>query len=125
MHSIGECAQITSLSIHTLRYYEQEGLLHPRRDDVNRRQYSEEDLAWIAFLRRLKATGMPLKEIEKYAGMRAQGDDTLEARLALLGVHRKELEGRIRDLQENLEALDQKIAWYKDRSAENKKSGTD
>ena len=40
-YSIGEFAKRTQLSIHTLRYYEQEQLLTPERNAANRRRYAE------------------------------------------------------------------------------------
>ena len=53
-----------SLGIHTLRYYEQEGLIAPKRNSSNRRCYSDKDFAWIEFIKRLKDMGMPVKEIK-------------------------------------------------------------
>ena len=72
-YSIGEFSKVTGLGIHTLRYYEHENLIIPLRNASNRRRYSEKDIAWIAFIKRLKATGMPIKEIKKYAVLRAKG----------------------------------------------------
>ena len=63
-YSIGEFSKATGLGIHTLRYYEHENLIIPLRNSSNRRRYSEKDIAWIAFIKRLKATGMPIKEIK-------------------------------------------------------------
>ena len=37
---------------------------------VNRRCYSDKDLSWIEFIKRLKDTGMPIKEIQHYAELR-------------------------------------------------------
>ena len=71
-YSIGEFSKVTGLGIHTLRYYEHENLIIPLRNANNRRRYSEKDIAWIAFIKRLKATGMPIKEIKKYAALRAK-----------------------------------------------------
>lgn len=76
-YSIGEFSKLTGLGIHTLRYYEQEGLIAPERNSGNRRCYSDKDLTWIAFIKRLKDTGMPIKEIRHYAELRAAGDPTL------------------------------------------------
>ncbi len=63
-YSIGEFSEVTGLGIHTLRYYEHEGLIAPMRNSSNRRRYSDRDIAWIDFIKRLKATGMPIKEIK-------------------------------------------------------------
>ena len=83
-YSIGEFSRKTGLGIHTLRYYEHEGLLLPERTAANRRCYSERDVAWAAFILRLKETGMPIREIRRYAALREEGDDTLSARMEML-----------------------------------------
>lgn len=66
-YSIGDFSKLTGLGIHTLRYYEHEGLIAPERNSGNRRCYSDKDLAWTYFIKRLKDTGMPIKEIKHYA----------------------------------------------------------
>ena len=112
-YSIGEFSKVTGLGIHTLRYYEHENLIIPLRNSSNRRRYSEKDIAWIAFIKRLKATGMPIKEIKKYAALRAKGDVTLSERMEMLMQHRQSLDERIRQLQEHGAMLDEKIAFYR------------
>lgn len=112
-YSIGEFSKATGLGIHTLRYYEHENLIIPLRNSSNRRRYSEKDIAWIAFIKRLKATGMPIKEIKKYAALRGKGDVTLSERMEMLMQHRQSLDERIRQLQEHEAMLDEKIAFYR------------
>ena len=116
-YSIGEFSKATGLGIHTLRYYEHENLIIPLRNSSNRRRYSEKDIAWIAFIKRLKATGMPIKEIKKYAALRAKGDATLSERMEMLMQHRQSLNERIRQLQEHEAMLDEKIAFYRQEIA--------
>lgn len=111
-YSIGDFSKLTGLGIHTLRYYEQEGLITPERDAGNRRCYSDKDLAWIDFIKRLKNTGMPIKEIRRYAQLRAAGDATLKERLEMLVTHRQSLNEQIRQFQEHQARLDDKIAFY-------------
>lgn len=112
-YSIGEFSKLTNLGIHTLRYYEQEKLIVPERNSGNRRRYSENDIAWIDFIKRLKNTGMPIKEIKRYAELRALGETTLNARMAMLEQHRESLNKQIRLLQEHKEKLDEKIEFYR------------
>ena len=112
-YSIGEFSKVTGLGIHTLRYYEHENLIVPLRNASNRRRYSEKDIAWIAFIKRLKATGMPIKEIKKYASLRAKGDVTLSERMEMLIQHRQSMNEQIRQLQEHEAMLDEKIAFYR------------
>ncbi|EAF3252789.1 MerR family DNA-binding transcriptional regulator, partial [Listeria monocytogenes] len=40
----------TGLSIDTLRYYEEEELLIPARNEKNYRVYTEEDYCWVQLL---------------------------------------------------------------------------
>jgi len=111
-YSIGEFSEVTGLGIHTLRFYEHEGLITPMRNSSNRRRYSDRDMTWIAFIKRLKATGMPIKEIKRYAALRAEGDTTLFERMEMLIQHRQSLREQIRQLQEHETKLDEKISFY-------------
>ena len=111
-YSIGEFSEVTGLGIHTLRYYEHENLIPHMRKSSNRRRYSDKDISWIAFIKRLKATGMPIKEIKRYAALRAEGDATLSERMEMLIQHRQSLREQIRQLQEHEAKLDEKIVFY-------------
>lgn len=112
-YSIGEFAKLTNLSIDTLRYYEKEGLIAPGRKENSRRFYCEKDVTWIAFIKRLKETKMPIKEIQKYAKLRAIGDSTMTERMEMLIKHRTDLEKEIIKANENLQKLNDKIDFYK------------
>ena len=111
-YSIGEFSKLTGLGIHTLRYYEQEGLIAPERNSSNRRCYSDKDLTWIAFIKRLKDTGMPIKEIRHYAELRTS-ISTLSERMEMLVQHRQALNEQIARLQEHKIKLDEKIEFYR------------
>ena len=112
-YSIGDFSKLTGLGIHTLRYYEHEGLITPERNSGNRRCYSDKDLTWIEFIKRLKDTGMPIKEIRHYAKLRADGDPTLFERMEMLVQHRQALNEQVARLQEHKIKLDEKIEFYK------------
>lgn len=112
-YSIGEFSKLTGLVIHTLRYYEQEGLIAPERNSGGRRCYSDKDFTWVEFIKRLKDTGMPIKEIRHYAKLRAAGESTLSARMEMLVQHRQALNEQIAKLQEHKMKLDEKIEIYR------------
>lgn len=114
-YSIGEFSKLTRLGIHTLRYYEHENLITPRRNSSNRRCYTDKDLAWIDFIKRLKDTGMPIKEIQHYAELRANGEATLSVRMEMLISHRKALNEQINQLKEHMGKLDEKIEFYQQK----------
>jgi len=113
-YAIGEFSSTTGISIYTLRYYEKEGLIVPGRKWNGRRCYSDADMAWIQFIKRLKDTGMPIKEIQKYARLRAKGDGTLKERMEMLVQHRAALTKEIAAMQEHLVKLDDKIKFYRE-----------
>ncbi|NML33999.1 MerR family transcriptional regulator [Paraburkholderia antibiotica] len=111
--TIGQVAETIGVSTHTLRYYEQAGLIRPvGRTHAGHRLYSPADLDWLRFVMRLKATGMSISGMQQIAALRVQGRPTMRARRDLLVVHRTELLARIADLQSNLSAIDDKIAYY-------------
>ncbi len=112
-YSIGEFSERTGLGIHTLRYYEHEGLITPVRNASNRRRYSDQDITWVDFIKRLRATGMPIKEMKQYAALRAKGSATLAERMELLLQHRRSLNEQIRQLQEHESKLEEKIDFYR------------
>jgi DNA-binding transcriptional MerR regulator len=110
---IGELAKRSGLSVHTLRYYERIGLL-PRadRDRSGQRDYDAGILTWIAFLQRLKTTGMPIREMLRYAALRERGPATATARRRLLEAHRERVRAHAEALGSSLLVLDTKIAGY-------------
>ncbi|MBI5890087.1 MAG: MerR family transcriptional regulator [Nitrosomonadales bacterium] len=112
--SIGELARLTGLSTHTLRFYEAAGVLKPIGRAANgHRRYQPNDVLWLEFVLKLKVTGMPLAEIKQYAQLRAQGEITATARMAMLQFHRQRLAAKIAELAECASALDDKIGIYR------------
>ncbi|SOE95366.1 transcriptional regulator, MerR family [Burkholderia sp. D7] len=110
---IGDIAEQTGLTAHTIRYYERIGLLpFAPRDSTGQRVYDASILTWIEFLGRLKTTGMSIQEMLRYAGLRAQGAATEEARCKLLTEHRDQVRLKVAELQACLLVLDNKIAGY-------------
>jgi DNA-binding transcriptional MerR regulator len=112
---IGELAKRSGLSAHTIRYYERIGLLpYADRDRSSRRDYDASILTWIEFLGRLKATGMPIREMLRYAALREKGTGTEAQRRELLDQHRTRVRAHVAELQACLLVLDAKIAGYAD-----------
>ena len=111
--NIQQFAKASGLTAHTLRYYEKIGLLpHIQRTPSGHRDYSRQDLDWIEFVKRLKATAMPLVQIRHYAQLREQGESTVRMRMELLQCHAEQLQRRINEETEHLCNLQQKIRIY-------------
>ena len=112
---IGELAAISGLSAHTIRYYERIGLMPAAsRKGSRHRTYDRQTLVWIEFLGRLKTTGMPLREMLRYAKLREVGPASEAERRALLVAHRQVVQAHVAELTECLNVLDAKIAGYGD-----------
>lgn len=118
-YKISEIAKITDLSIATLRYYEELGLLSPQRNSSNYREFTEQDLSWIDFIKRAKATGMTLAKIQEYAKLREQGDGTIIQRIGLLVEQERVLRGQIAELEAHLDFILQKKHGYYDHLQKN------
>ena len=110
-----ETADKCGLSQHTLRWYERIGLLdRVARTADGRRRYSDADLDWILLLSRLRATGMPVRDMLRYAELVRSGAGEQE-RLALLEGPREHVRQALRQQRECLELLDHKISTYERR----------
>ena len=111
--TVGEAAERVGLTVHTLRWYEQEGLVDPiERDTAGRRRYCDRDLDWLRLLIRLRTTGMPVRDMRRYADMVRDGDHTIGDRLRLFVEHRERVLARIAELQQDLAVIDIKIEMY-------------
>lgn len=83
-YSIGQVAKLTGLGVHTLRYYEKEGLLpFVAKNSSGIRCYSNTDLQWLTIIECLKASGLQIKEIAQYIQWLREGDATLPERAAM------------------------------------------
>jgi CO/xanthine dehydrogenase Mo-binding subunit len=123
--SIQQAAEVTGLSAHTLRYYERIGLLdRVGRAESGHRRYVAADLAWLDLLMRLRATGMPIRQMQEFAALRRRGPETARKRRRLLVAHRQTVRARIQALEENMARLDEEnraagraAGWHARREA--------
>ena len=116
--SIAEAAERCGLTTHTLRYYERDGLLLSGvgRASTGHRRYSEQDLSWIEMITRLRATGMPIRDVRAYAELCRAGDGNEKERLELLLAHRDRVLAELATTTAHLGAINAKIGIYQDRT---------
>ncbi|WP_043625075.1 MerR family transcriptional regulator [Nonomuraea candida] len=115
--SIGQVAERTGLSVHTLRFYEREGLLPQpvRRGAAGHRIYDEGDVDWLGVCIRLRASGMPLTDIRRYTELVRAGQGNEAERLEVLREHRERVLAQMRELDECLSLITHKVALYESR----------
>jgi DNA-binding transcriptional MerR regulator len=112
--SIAATAERTGVSAHTLRYYERIGLIDPvERDDGGRRIYSDADLLRVDFLRKLRSTGMPITQMQRYVELVRAGAGTEPERLELLEEHRTRVLSDLEHLNDCLGTINFKIDRYR------------
>jgi DNA-binding transcriptional MerR regulator len=111
---IGEVAERTGLSVHALRFYEREGLLAGPvpRTAGGRRRYTAADVDWLLICVKLRESGMPLAELQRFAGLVRQGPGNEADRLQLLDTHRQRVDAQIEALEECRSLIAWKVGVY-------------
>jgi len=113
--TVRQTAERTGLSEHTLRYYERAGLLRPvrRHDSSGHRRYSADDVARIATLACLRATGLPLDQMRRYFTLAGRGAAAAPELRALLEEQQVVLEDRLEQMRRHLNYVERKIAYWR------------
>ena len=115
--SISELAAHYAITPRTIRFYEDQGLLKPKR--VNgQRVYNEKDFVRLKLVLRGKRIGFSLAEIKQtislydtHSGSRAQ----LEYVLSTIESHRRDLSERKQDIEKTLADMDDVYARLKEQ----------
>ncbi|CTQ62102.1 MerR family transcriptional regulator [Roseibium album] len=111
---ISEAATISGLSADTIRYYEKSGLVPAIKRGPDRlRRFSPENIEWLTLLYWLRKTGMPMKEMRRFAELYRQGASSIPERKAVLLRHEVRLRERRADLDQCSKVLAYKIETYK------------
>ncbi|MDO4909835.1 MAG: MerR family transcriptional regulator [Corynebacterium sp.] len=118
-YSIGQVAELTHLTAHTLRFYEKEGLVRPERTDTGLRDYSDEDVQAVRFINCMKNTGMSIADIGKFMELSYSDnpEETLPMRIAMLLEQEARVAQEISHLEECRAYIEAKIKWYQDPSS--------
>ncbi len=110
---INEVSEKTGLSIYTLRYYEDAGLIFPvARLKNGHRDYTERDVQAILFVVNLREAGMPIADIQRYIHLVQMDDETVLERLEILKDHQHLVQTKIKELQAHLGVISAKIDHY-------------
>jgi DNA-binding transcriptional MerR regulator len=118
---IGDVAERTGLSVHALRFYEREGLMlseHVTRGTGGHRRYTPMDVKWLVLCIKLRASGMPLAQIRRYARLVREGPGNEQERLDLLREQQARVEHQLTDLQECLQIITRKVGIYEQHLAD-------
>ena len=111
--SIAQMSEASGLSIPTLRFYEQEGLIDPvPRDGSGNRVYGEHEITRINTIRCLRAAGLTLPQMKRYFSTPGEGEESLRIRKEILLSTQEQLESQRNELQRCMSYLSHKINHY-------------
>ena len=111
--TIAEVSQKYDISPDTLRYYERIGLIPPvPRNKSDIRNYDAESCGWIEMMKCMRKAGVQIEALIEYVALFRQGEQTADARKAILVEQRDQLMERMEDMQASLDRLNQKIENY-------------
>ena len=113
MLRIGGLSARTHRSVHTIRWYESQGLIPGvMRDPAGRRVYSERHVGWLELIERLRLTGMSIAQMREYTALVRQGKSSIKQQHAMLSAHRTRVRETIAAWNEALEILDRKVDFF-------------
>lgn len=118
--NIAQVAKQFGLTAATLRYYERVGLIPlVKRKDSGIRDYDEEDIKWIEFIKCMRNAGLSIEALIEYTTLFTEGDRTVEARKNILADERQRLIEKRKEIDETIKRLDTKIKDYDGKLREN------
>ncbi len=109
---IGEIAKIAGVTVRTVRYYEELGLLNPpQREGSSHRKYTMSDLVLLKRIKQLKSYGLTLSEIKEIIDLSREDPTGQKSRLRLISSYREKLDEAIRR-KEKIELYIKELEWH-------------
>ncbi len=97
--TIGKVARLAGVGVETIRFYERKGLIpEPPRKESGYRQYPEEAVYRIRFIRRARELGFSLQEAKELLSVRGDPESTCEN-------IRNRAEAKIADIEDKIRTL--------------------
>ncbi|MBS5987965.1 MerR family transcriptional regulator [Clostridium paraputrificum] len=115
MFTTKEVCKEVGISYETLKFYCKEGLVpNVKRDKNNYRIFDEKNIAWLKGLQCLKKCGMSIKDMKLYMNYCMEGPSTIPERKEMLNKLNESLVKKINDLNECINFIENKQAFYDD-----------
>ena len=115
LYSMKDVCRKTGMTYEALKFYCNQGLVpNVRRDEQNRRIFSESDIAWIRSLECLKNCGMGIREMQEYISLCLEGQSSIPHRKEILERKRLELEQELSRIRGSIAYIDRKQRFYDD-----------
>lgn len=113
VYTVSEMAKRLDIPPSTLRYYDKEGLLpFVERSSGGIRMFRDSDVEWLQIIHCMKKAGMSIRDIREYIQLALQGDDTIDARLAMFRRQREAILAQMEELRQTLGTVEYKCWFY-------------
>lgn len=113
MYTVKEAADLLGVSVHTVRYYDDRGLIPgTKRNSANQRLFDDMEIEWLFVSITLRSTGLSIKEVQRYIQLYQSGDETIPERYHIMLEQRKKVVAEIEQLKLRLAVIDKKIEHY-------------
>jgi MerR family transcriptional regulator, aldehyde-responsive regulator len=108
---IKEVAEYFRLPSETIRYWESMKIISPiQRNESGYREYTQQDIDWIRYVKCLREMGVPIERIQEYTSL--SDENAAEKRKGILEEQREQLIEKTRELDKALELANYKIDHY-------------
>ena len=114
-YTVKDVAKIMNVSVHTIRYYDNEGLIpFVSRTQSNIRLFSDYNLSWFKMVHCLRATDLSINDIKTYINLCLKGNKTIPQRAKIIFNQEKVLNEHLKELQDQMKLLKRKKKYYND-----------
>ena len=115
MYTMKQACEKTGRSYEPLKFYCNQGLVpNVQRDSLNRRVFTDKNIAWINSLSCLKNCNMGIGEMKEYLQLCLQGQGSIPERKQILERKRLELEEEANRIRDAIAYIDWKQRFYDD-----------
>ncbi|MGX7182584.1 MerR family transcriptional regulator [Enterococcus pallens] len=116
--NISEVAAKYDMTAATIRYYEKQGLMPPvTRNAAGVRDFQEEDLNWVEFIKCMKDFGLSIDSLSRYSELYQIGDSTLIERKEILTKEYQKLLKKQEQINRTVAKLEWKLDFYDEKIA--------
>lgn len=110
---IGEVAAQFGLTVPTIRYYDQEGLIpNLAKNESGQRVFNEENLDALQIVECLKDSGMAIKDIKQFMQWVDEGDASLVNRRDMFLRLQQQMKEKMERMEQTMRVLDYKVGYY-------------
>lgn len=110
MYTVKQVCEKLDMSPHTVRHYTDVNLIpFVKRDDHGNRLFDENAMHWLSAAKKLRASGMSIKEVDYYFQLCLKGEETFDERYKILQALRNKVQKELEETQVRLLCIEDKL----------------